>query len=274
MSKLLVSLLSAATVSMLFSAMPALADNERDNERDDDGKPAKLQVFRPLNGDIAGYDARGFITSASVRFPGDLSTTGLGQGINPVTGLPQSVNELTGPGAHQQLPPYHGTFSVDVNEHFLGFVMLQDTARFNARTTPNTPGVSQYTTDNLVDMKNIANLFEITSVVDQNTKGTTVWTDWLQGGSGNFGPVDQVIKTSILVTIVEGTAPKAVIDANGDGKIDEKDLTAMGYKVISNTVKRTFFVNGCQPGKLILKNPGTVVTGAAACLPRDVPVRF
>lgn len=266
MSKLLLTLLSAMSITML--AMPAQADNDDDG---DDDKPVKLKVFRPHNGDIGGYDARGFITSAEVTFPGPLSTTGLGQGINPVTGLPQSINELTGPGAHQQLPPYHGTFSVDVNEHFLGFVMLQDTARFNARTTP---GDFQYTTDNLVDMKNIANLFEITAPVNQTTKGTTIWTDWLQGGSGNFGPVDQVIKTKILVTIVEGTAPKAVIDANGDGMIDEKDLTAMGYKVISNTVKRTFYQNGCQPGKLILQNPGKVVTGPAACLPRDVPVRF
>lgn len=273
MSKTLLSLLSALTLSMLATAMPAQADDDNDDD-DDDNKPVKLKVFRPNNGDVGGYDARGFITSAEVTFPGPLSTTGLGQGINPVTGLPQSVNELTGPGAHQQLPPYHGTFSVDVNEHFPGFVMLQDTARFNARSTPATPGVSQYTTNDLVDMKNIANLFEITAPVNQTTRGTTVWTDWLQGGSGNFGPVDQVIRTKILVTIVEGTAPQAVTDANGDGEIDEKDLTAMGYKVISNTVKRTFFHNGCQPGKLILQKPGKVVTGPAACLPRDVPVRF
>jgi hypothetical protein len=264
-SKLLVSLLSAIGVTTLLST-PVYAD------RDDD-KPVKLEVFRPHNGDIGGYDARGFITSAAVTFPGDLSTTGLGQGINPVTGLPQSVNELTGPGAHQQLPPYHGTFTVGVNEHFPGFVMLQDTARFNERLGVPA-GSFVYTTDNLIDMKNIADLFEITSVVNQTTKGTTVWTDWIQGGSGNFGPVDEVIKTKILVTVVEGTAPAAVHDANGDGAIDEKDLTAMGYKVISNTIKRTFYQNGCQPGKLILQNPGTVVTGPAACLPRDVPVRF
>lgn len=266
MSKILFSLLTAASaISMLAIAIPAQADDE------DEGKAVKLEVFRPLKGDISGYDARGFTVSAAFRFPGDLSTTGLGQGINPVTGFTQSVNELTGPGAHQQLPPYHGTFSVGVNEHFRGLVVLQDTARFNLRTTP---GAFQYTTDNLLDQKNIADLFEITGLIDQTTKGTSVWTDWLQGGSRNFGPLDQVVKSVVLVTLVEGTAPTAVVDANGDGKIDEDDLTAMGYKVLSNTITRTFYVNGCQPGKLILQNPGTVVTGLAACLPRDVPVRF
>jgi hypothetical protein len=253
---------------MLVTATPALADKDGD-----EGKPVKLQVFRPLNGDVAGYDARGFVTSASFEFPGDLTTTGLGQGINPVTLIQQSYAELTGPGAHQQIPTYHGTFSVGVNEHFLGLVVLQDTGRFNLRTTPEL-GAFQYTTDNLVDIKNIADLFEITALQNQTSKGTAVWTDWLQGGSANFGPLDQVTKSKIIVTVVEGTAPAAVVDANGDGKINEKDLPAMGYKVLSNTITRDFYVNGCQPGKLILQNPHNVVTGPAACLPRTEPVHF
>lgn len=269
MSKILVSLLTVATVSALFSAVAARADDDRE----DDGKPVKLKVFRPLNGDVAGYDARGFVTSAAFQFPGDLTTTGLGVGINPVTSLPQSYAELTGPGVIQQKPPYHGTFSVGVNEHFLGLVVLQDTARFNLRTTPQL-GAFQYTTDNLVDIKNIADLFEITALQNQTSKGTEVWTDWLQGGSANFGPLDQVTESKITVTVVEGIAPVAVVDANGDGKINAKDLPAMGYKVLSNTITRTFYVNGCQPGKLILQNPHKVVTGPAACLPRDVPVSF
>jgi len=271
MSKMLLTLLSAVTVSMLATAAFATQDGATDN--DDDSKLAKLKVFRPLNGDVAGYNARGFVTSASIEFPGDLDTTGLGVGINPVTGIQQSYAELTGPGAHQQLPPYHGTFTVGINEHFLGLVVLQDTGRFNLRTTPEL-GAFQYTTDNLLDIKNIADLFEITAIQNQTTKGTVVWTDWLQGGSANFGPRDQVIKSRITLVVVEGTAPAAVVDANGDGVIDEKDLPAMGYKVISNPITRTFYVNGCQPGKLILQNPNSVVTGPAACLPRTEPVHF
>ena len=273
MSKTLLSLLSALTLSMLATAMPAQADDDND---DDNGRTVKMKVFRPLNGEISGYDARAYIVSAVLDFKGALSTTGVGQGINPVTGFPESVAELTGPGAHQQLPPFHGTFSVDTNrDHFPGLVVLQDTARFNLRSTPPaTPGAFQYTTNDLLDQKNVANLFEITTVIDQNTRGTSIWTDWIQGGSGNFGRINEVTKSVLLVTFVEGVAPAAVTDANSDGKIDEKDLTAMGFKVLSNTVKRTFFVNGCQPGKLILQRPGTVVAGAAACAARDVPVRF
>jgi hypothetical protein len=269
MSKKLFTLLSAITVSMLATAITAQADDNKDDDYD-----VKVKVFRPLNGDVAGYDARGFVTSASIQFPGDIDTTGLGVGINPVTGLRQSYAELTGPGAAQQLPPYHGTFSVNVNEHFLGLVVLQDTGRFNARPIPFAVNPFQYTTHDLIDIKNIADLFEITAVQNQTTKGTAVWTDWVQGGSANFGPRDQVIASKISVTIVEGRAPAAVVDANGDGVINAADLPAMGYKVLSNTVTRDFYVNGCQPGKLILQKPGEVVTGPAACLPRTEPHRF
>lgn len=272
MSKKLFTLLSAITISMLATAITAQADDGKSDDEDD--YSVKVQVFRPLNGDVAGYDARGFVTSASIQFPGDIDTTGLGVGINPVTGLKQSYGELTGPGAHQQLPPYHGTFSVAVNEHFLGLVVLQDTGRFNRRPVPFEVNRFQYTTDDLIDIKNIADLFEITAVQNQTTKGTDVWTDWIQGGSANFGPLNQVIKSKISVTIVEGRAPAAVVDANGDGVVNAADLTAMGYKILSNTVTRDFYVNGCQPGKLILQKPRNVVTGTAACLPRDVPVAF
>ena len=272
MSKTLLSLLSALTLSMLATAMPAQADDDND---DDDGRTVKMKVFRPLNGEISGYDARAYIVSAVLDFKGDLSTTGVGQGINPVTGLPESVAELTGPGAHQQLPPFHGTFSVDTNrDHFPGLVVLQDSARFNLRSTPATPGVFQYSTNDLLDQKNVANLFEITTVINQTTNGASIWTDWIQGGSGNFGRINEVTRSVLLVTFVEGVAPAAVTDANSDGTIDEKDLSAMGFKVLSNSIKRTFFINGCQPGKLILQKPGKVVTGAAACAARDVPVRF
>lgn len=261
-SVLILPLLAATSVGGLV-----IADDEFRYEF-----PVKLKVAIPADGDIAGYDARAYIVAASVQFPGDLSTTGLGQGTNPASGNPTTVAELTGPGAHQQLPPFPGNFTATANsDHFPGFVIWQDTFRGNARVATPTPDVYK---DPLLDVKNVAGLFEITTVINQTTKGTKVWTDWIQGGSGNFGRIDEVTETNMVVTMVEGQAPNAIVDANSDGVFDENDLTAMGYNVISNTVKVKFFVNGCQPGKLKLQKPDQVVTGAAACEPRTVPVLF
>lgn len=247
----------------------AIADDDDDDEKK---YPVRLEVPIPSPGDIGGYDARAYIVAASVQFPGDLSTTGLGQGVNRITGNPTTVAELTGPGAHQQLPPFPGDFTATANsDHFPGFVLWQDTFRGNARVLGNPPDVYK---DPLLDVKNVAGLFEITTVINQTTKGTKVWTDWIQGGSGNFGRINEVTETNMVVTMVEGQAPNAIVDANNDGVFDENDLTAMGYKVISNTVKIKFYVNGCQPGKLKLQKPGKVVTGPDACEPRTVPVMF
>ncbi len=38
----------------------------------------------------------------------------------------------------------------------------------------------------------------------------------------------------ISAMVVSGTAPKTVVDMNGNGRIDRADLTAMGYTVLSN----------------------------------------
>lgn len=270
------SLKSVSILSLLLAMSVgglAVADDENEKEDEDEKEfPVKLKVAIPADGDIAGYDARAYIVAASVQFPGVLSTTGLGQGINPASGNPTTVAELTGPGAHQQLPPFPGNFTATANsDHFPGFVIWQDTFRGNARVATPTPDVYK---DPLLDVKNVAGLFEITTVINQTTKGTKVWTDWIQGGSGNFGRINEVTETNMVVTMVEGQAPNAIVDANSDGVFDENDLTAMGYKVISNTVKIKFFINGCQPGKLKLQKPNHVVTGAAACEPRTVPVLF
>lgn len=260
----LVSVLSASLLTAALGSVVQAA------EREDARFPVKLVVPIPSPGDIGGYDARAYIVAASLQFPGPLSTTGLGQGVNRITGNPTTVAELTGPGAHQQISFFPGDFTATANsDHFPGFVLWQDTFRGNLRVVGNPSDVYK---DPLLDVKNVAGLFEITTVINQTTRGTKVWTDWIQGGSGNFGKLDEVTETNMVVTQVEGQAPDVITDANADGVFDERDLTAMGYKVISNTVKIKFYVNGCQPGKLKLQRPGVVVTGPAACMPRTVPI--
>lgn len=264
MSKSSFALVSALTATFSLMAAPAQADHEYDHF------PVKLVVPIPSAGDIAGYDARAYIVAASLQFPGALSTTGLGQGVNRITGNPTTTAELTGPGAHQQISFFPGDFTATANsDHFPGFVMWQDTFRGNLRVARTPANIYK---DPLLDVKNVAGLFEISTVINQTTKGTKVWTDWLQGGSGNFGPLDEVTETNMVAVQVAGQAPDVITDANKDGKIDERDLTAMGYKVISNTVKIKFYLNGCQPGKLKLQAPGVVVTGPAACMPRTTPI--
>jgi len=52
----------------------------------------------------------------------------------------------------------------------------------------------------------------------------------------------------LFLAVVEGTAPDVVIDMDGNGSLDKKDLVLMGYKLISNTPKVDFVVNGLASG--------------------------
>jgi len=48
--------------------------------------------------------------------------------------------------------------------------------------------------------------------------------------------------------VVEGSAPDVVIDMDGNGILNKKDLRLMGHKLISNTPKVDFVVNGLASG--------------------------
>lgn len=188
---------------------PAFAD------RDDDDKTAEIKVFAPGKGDVAGVGSRAFLVDMAIQFAGDLASTG----VTP---------ELTGPTPLANAGPFPGSFSLGANkDHFPGLVVL-----LSSTTVGAGPG------------HNLSNLFNINTVTNQSADGTEIWSTWIIGAPNAFGKVGEQTPSRLFVAVVEGVAPDVVTDMNADGVYDKKDLRLMGYKVISNTPKVDFIVNG------------------------------
>jgi hypothetical protein len=193
---------------------PALAD-----DNDDDGKTATIKVFAPGKGDVAGIGSRAFLVDIAVQFNGNLASTG----VTP---------ELTGPGPLANAGPFPGSFSAGANQdHFPGLVVLLSSTTIGAG-----PG------------QNVANLFNINAVTNQDATGTEIWSTWIIGAPNAFGRVGELTPSHLFLAVVEGTAPNVVIDMDGNGILNKKDLVLMGYNVISNTPKVDFVVNGLASG--------------------------
>jgi len=177
--------------------------------------PVKLKVFAPAEDDVAGVGSSGFLVDLAVEFPGGLASTG-------------ASLELTGPGAHQDAAPFPGTFSPGADkDHFPGLVVLLSSTRIGA-------GAGQ----------NVANLFNIIGVTNRSATGTEIWGTWIIGAKNAFGVEGQQTPSILFVTVVDGQAPDAVQDMNGDGTIDNKDLQLMGYRPLARGRTVDFTVNG------------------------------
>lgn len=184
----------------------AVADNERS---------AKVSIFAPESGYVAGVSSRGFLVDLAVEFEGDLASTG-------------ASLELTGPGPLQNAGPFPGTFGPGANkDHFPGLVVLLSSTTIGA-------GAGQ----------NVSNLFNIIAVTDRTPTSTEIWGTWIIGAKNAFGVEGQMTPSRLFVTVVEGVAPDVVVDMNADGKIDAKDLKLMGHKLIAKSRHVDFVVNG------------------------------
>ena len=96
--------------------------------------------------------------------------------------------------------------------------------------------------------QNISNLFNINTVTHQDASGTEIWSTWIAGAPNAFGTVGVLTPSRLFIAVVEGTAPNVVIDMDGNGILDRRDLRLMGYKVLSNTPQIDFTVNGLTSG--------------------------
>lgn len=193
---------------LLITASTAGADDN--NERH-----AKITVFAPADGDVAGVSSTGFLVDLAVEFAGDLASTG-------------ASLELTGGGVHQNAPPFPGTFSLGADkDHFPGLVVLLSSTRIGSG-----PG------------HNLANLFNIVSVTNRTPTSTEIWATWIVGAKNAFGVEGQMTPSQLFVSVVEGVAPDVVQDMNGDGKFDNKDLKLMGYRPLAKGRKVEFTVHG------------------------------
>ena len=182
---------------------------------DDDDMPAHIKIFAPGKGDVAGIGSRAFLVDMAIQYNTDLASTG----VSP---------ELTGPGPLANAGPFPGTFSPGANQdHFPGLVVLLSSTLIGAG-----PG------------QNVANLFNINTVTNQDSSGTEIWSTWIVGAANSFGHAGEYTPSQLFVAVVEGTAPDVVTDMDGNGVFNKKDLRLMGYKVISNTPRVNFTVNG------------------------------
>ena len=185
-------------------------------------KPVRIEVFAPERGANAGASGFGWFVDMEVDFLGkNLQQAGF-------SGL-----QLTGPGVHNNVPPFPGAFSTGRDDRLPGLVVLTS-------TTNNTlPGFSGPGT-------NLANLFNLTGITNRDSKETELWDTWIVGA-----PIaGQNVNTTLTVAVIGdlnhdgifNDAPNVVPDLNNDGRINAADLKLLG--VASNIVTVPFRING------------------------------
>lgn len=183
-------------------------------------KPVSVEVLTPRRGDDAGQAGRGWVVNLAVRYPGGakgLAATGF-QG-------PQ----LTGPGAHNNIAPFPGTFAPGRDDRLPGLVVLVSTV-----TSFSGPGT------------NLANLFNTTGVTDRSARVTEITDNWIVGAPIAGVDTDSVLTAAVVKDLdrdgVYDDAPDVVPDANRDGRVDGRDLIALGLASEIETVP--FHING------------------------------
>lgn len=212
----------AAAAAILGSGVffaPSGAEAGQDENRDN---PVDIEVFAPERGDNAGIAGAGWFIDMEI----DFNDTGLrGTGFN---GL-----QLTGPAGHNNIPPAPGAFGTGHDDKLPGLVVLTST------TTDSLPGFAGPGT-------NLAGLFNLTGVTNRTPEETELWDTWLVGAPVAGSGVDTVLTVAVVEDLdhdgVYNDAPDVVKDANGDGRVDRRDLRALG--VASNIVRVPFHISG------------------------------
>jgi hypothetical protein len=186
--------------------------------------PVKIEVFAPERHDVAGIEGKGWFVDMEISFQNQHNLAGTG-----FTGL-----QLTGPAAHTNTAPFPGLFSTGKDDRNPGLVVLTSTTQNNPAAGFAGPGT------------NLANLFNLTGVTNRTAHETELWDTWIVGA-----PIaGQNVNTTLTVAEVAdlnhdgifNDAPNVVLDVNHDGRVDAKDLQAMG--VASNIVTVPFYING------------------------------
>ena len=210
---------TTAAVTVVANASTSSASSAGASNR---AKPVRIEVFAPERGANAGANGFGWFVDMEVDFLGmNLHQAGF-------SGL-----QLTGPMAHNNIPPFPGKFSTGQDDRMPGLVVLTS-------TTNNTlPGFSGPGT-------NLANLFNLTGITNRDSKETELWDTWIVGA-----PIaGQNVDTTLTVAVVDdlnhdgiyNDAPNVVPDLNHDGVVDAQDLELLG--VASNIVTVPFRING------------------------------
>jgi len=179
-------------------------------------KDINIELFAPTKGDRVGIDGRGWFVDIAVQFEGGLQTTGF------------STNQITGPGPHNNVAPFPGTFSLGKDDKLPGLIVLLSTTTIGAGSC-----------------QNLSNLFNLTGVTNVDNGEVEIWDTWIVGAP-LFG---QATKSKLFVAIasdhnndgIYNDAPDTIPDANYDGKCNKHDLKA--YGVASKVAKSKFYIN-------------------------------
>ena len=194
-------------------------------DRHDGFRAAKLQMFAPENGDRAGIGSQGFFVDLEAEFDVPLAKTGF-------NGL-----QLTGPGVHNNAPPFPGSFSAGRDDRFPGLIVLLSTTQ-TQRPDGTPTGFSG-------PGQNLANLFNLTGVTDRSETTTELWATWIVGaplfGRNTPSTVYTAIAADKDANGVYDDAPATVPDTDADGDVDERDLRALG--LASNIETARFFIS-------------------------------
>ncbi len=210
---------TTVTVTSAVSASTSSANSTGGSQR---AKPVRIEVFAPERGSNAGASGFGWFVDMEVDFLGmNLHQAGF-------SGL-----QLTGPGVHNNVPPFPGAFSTGQDDRLPGLVVLTS-------TTNNTlPGFSGPGT-------NLANLFNLTGITNRDSKETELWDTWIVGAPIAGQNVDTTLTVAVIDDLnhdgIFNDAPNVVTDLNHDGRIDANDLKLLG--VASNIVTVPFRING------------------------------
>lgn len=190
-------------------------------------KPVRIEVFAPERGANAGANGFGWFVDMEVDFLGkSLQQAGF-------SGL-----QLTGPGVHNNAPPFPGLFSPGRDDRLPGLVVLTSTT-VGSGVNPAFSGPGT----------NLANLFNLTGITNRDSKEIELWDTWIVGAAIAGENVDSTLTVAVVDDLnhdgVFNDAPNVVPDLNHDGHIDAQDLNLLG--VASNIVTVPFRINGAPP---------------------------
>lgn len=166
-------------------------------------REAEITVWVPRSGDVAGVGNKAFFIDMSVRYKhSDL----LGAGF--------TSPQLTGPGAHQNLPPFPKPGTIGHDESIPNLVVL-----LNGTTVGAKQG------------QNLAGLFNLTGVTNREDDEVELWDTWIVGAPA-FGSGRSTLRVAVVDDLnhngILDDAPDTVPDSDGDGDVDSKDLEALG----------------------------------------------
>lgn len=190
--------------------------DSRGPERQADEQVAKIELFAPEEGDRVGVDGVGWFIDIAIEFE-DTSLRGTGF----------STNQLTGPGGHNNIGPFAGTFGLGKDEKLPGLVTLVSTLQLGAK-----------------GCQNISNTYNLTGVTNVTEDEIELWDTYIVGAP-IYGR--NVTSTVYLAEVADNNhngvfddAPDVVPDVNKDGRCDDTDLKALG--LTSDVVKASFFI--------------------------------